>query len=274
MDSKNQVSVDIQAALSAGHLTPISSQTILANLNATTIPATIGDQISRLESTLPVVLNLVLDTTGSLDGYEQIMVDAINDTKTDFIKMRTKTGQEVYMRITEFSERGGPNIRILRDFIHVQEMDDLTLQDYQANGMTPLYEAVYDGVTATTIFGASAFAYGATGVQEVTVILSDGIDNPLNRSSRTRSEKDVRGLLKELNTKPHFVCAFVGVGNEDDFRAVALGMGILDGNILTVDKTKGGITKALKLVSSSIGSRSQTIQAGAVVSSNNLFTTN
>ena len=274
MDSKTQISQDIQAAMAASHLTPISSQTILANLNATTIPAQIGDQISKLESPMPVAVNLVIDSSGSLDGYEKIMVDAINDTADDFVKMLNKTGQEIYLQVIEFSDRGGPNLRVIVPFVHVQDYVPMTVQDYVAAGMTPLNEATFDGVTATSIFGASLFAYGATGVQEVTVIISDGIDNPSSMSKRARQKDEVRRFLKELNSKPHFVCAFVGIGDELTFRTEATELGILDGNILTVDKTKGGITKALKLVSSSVGSRSQSIHANQPVNSNNFFVTN
>lgn len=260
----------IQAAANAGHLTPISSQTILNNLNATTVPASIGDQISKMETDIPIVLELAIDESGSLDGYETIIVDATNDTIDDFVKLRAKTGQEIYLRITVFAQRNGvANVRVLQDYIHVQDCPKLTVADYQPNGMTPLNEGMYDAATATSVFGANLFANGATGVQEVVIILSDGLDNPSGKPVRSLSE--FRRLLLELNTKPHFTFGFVGIGDEADFRAYALSAGVPDGNIVTVDKTKTGLTKAFNLISSSIGSKSTSMQAGQVQSNQSLF---
>ncbi len=275
MDSQNQAIVTaINTAAKARHLTPISQQALLANLNATTIPSAIGDQVDKLESAVPCVVHIVVDSTGSLGpdrssghpGYEKIVVDAINSAVKDFVKMMDKTGQEIYLQVTEFSVRGGQSdIRIIREFIHIQDFAPITLADYQADGMTNLFDATFDGVTATSVFGASLFSMGATGVQEITVIISDGFNN-----AGTRKAVDVSRFLLELNSKTHFVCAFVGIGDEADFRKIALGMGIPDGNIITVDKSLGGITHALKLVSSSVGSHSQAAAANGGKSQSNV----
>lgn len=260
----------IQAAANAGHLTPISSQTILNNLNATTVPASIGDQVSKMETDIPIVLELDVDESGSLDGYEAVIVDAINDTIDDFVKMRAKTGQEIYLRICVYSQKSGAaNVRVLQDYIHVQDCPKLTVADYRPNGMTPLIEGMYDGATSTSVFGATLFANGATGVQEVVINLSDGLDNPEGKPARTLSE--FRRLLLELNTKAHFTFGFVGIGDEANFRTFALSAGIPDGNIIEVSKTKTGLTKAFKLISSSIGSKSTSMQAGQVQSNQSLF---
>jgi hypothetical protein len=279
MNSQSQnaaITNAIGTATRKGHLTPISQQALLANLNATTIPSAIGDQVDMLESTIPCVVHIVVDSTGSLGpdrstghpGYEKIVVDAINSAVKDFVKMMDKTGQEIYLQVTEFSVRGGQSdIRIVRDFIHIQDFANITLADYQADGMTNLFDATFDGVTATSVFGASLFSRGATGVQEITVIISDGFNN-----AGSRSAADVSRFLLELNSKTHFVCAFVGIGEEADFRKIARGMGIPDGNIITVDKSLGGITHALKLVSSSVGNHSQAALAGGgVVPANTNF---
>lgn len=143
----------------------------------------------------------------------------------------------------------------------------MTVSDYNTDGMTPLNDATMDGITQTMAFGSSVFSFGATGVQEVTIVISDGQDNDSQRSA-----DDVARLLKELNTKPNFVAAFIGVGNFP-YEAVAKSMGFLDGNIIAVDKTVSGITHALKLVSSSVGSRSQKSLANQPVSSGDFFAT-
>ncbi len=249
------------------HLTQISSQSLLANLNATTMPATIGEQVNKVESGIPCIVNLVIDSTGSLDGYEPIIVKAINDTMRDFQDLRDKTGQEIYVQVMEFSQRPGlENIRIITSWIHVQDFVDLTISDYTTDGLTPLNQATYDGATSTTVFGASLFTHGATGVQEITIVISDGMNNVWNVDTAT-----VKSFLKELLIKPHFVPAFIGVGNEANFRRVALELGFPDGNILTVDKTAGGIVKALKLVSSSVGGHSQSVQSGVQPANTTFF---
>ncbi len=272
MSDQDQVSLAIQQAAASGHLTPASSQTLLANLHGSGIPKTIGVQIPLMESMLPLVFNLVIDVTGSLSGYEDVVINAVNAMLEDIEKMRKKTGQEIYVRITVFSILSGmKNVRVIRDFVHVQDCQKLTSVDYIPDGWTPLYEGIYDGVIATSTFGASAFSYGATGVQEVTVILSDGREYHPNIVA-VRTNDDVRRLLGELNSKPHFTIAFVGIGNETDFRQVALDAGIPDGNIVTVERSMGGITRALMLVSSSMGAKSQGMQNQQAPVNSNFFT--
>jgi len=266
-NNQSQAQNAIIAAAGKGHLTQTSSQALLSNLNANTVPSTLGAQVQLLESVMPIILNLIVDSTGSLSGFEAVIIKAINNTVNDFKKMRIKTGQEMYLSIKEFSHRGtGQFMRTIQDFIHVQDYVELTVNDYTTDGQTPLFDAAYDGITQTMAFGASTFAYGATGVQEITIIISDGDNNASNRTAH-----DVSAFLVELNTKPNFVAAFIGVGNFP-YMAVAKSMGILDGNIIAVDKTDTGITKALNLVSSSVGSRSAKSQAGQPVSSGDLFT--
>lgn len=272
MTDQDNVIAAIQAAASKGHLTPISSQTLITNLGSTNIAKTMGKQIPLMESVLPLIFNLVIDVTGSLSGYETIVVNAVNAMLEDIEKMRKKTGQETYVRITVFSILSGmQNVRVIRDFVHVQDCVRLTAADYVPDGWTPLYEGIYDGVIATSTFGASAFSYGATGVQEVTVILSDGHEYHPNIAS-VRTNDDVRILLGELNSKPHFTVAFVGVGDEADFHKVALDAGIPEGNIITVDKSLSGITHALMLVSSSMGAKSQGMQGQQAPVNTNFFT--
>lgn len=263
---QQQVASAIAQAAAFGHITPGSSQTLLKNLGGSNIPRTIGTQIPLMESQIPVVTHLIVDSTGTMGGFETVVIEAINETAEDFKKMRKKTGQEIYFAVSEFSARQGlPFLRVIRDFVHVQDFVDLATGEYVANGMTPLNDAAFDGTTQTMVFGSSAFAYGATGVQEVTALLTDGLEN-----ASSRSAAEVARFLSELNQKPNFVAAFIGVGTEDYF-SVAKSMGYLDGNILKVDQTASGLAKALKLYSSSVGARSQQMQAGQSTTSGNFF---
>ncbi len=194
---------------------------------------------------------------------------AVKDTAADFKNMRLKTGQEIYLSVKVFAQMydGSSIITVLQDFVHIQDFIDLVPSDYRPSGDTPLFDAYYDGVTQTMAFGASAFSFGALGVEEITIMLTDGRNN----ASVTRTAQDVADFLVELNTRPNFVAAMIGLGSYD-YASVGKSMGLLDGNILEVDKTATGIAKALKLVSSSVGSRSQSKMANQPVSSGGFFT--
>lgn len=259
----------IQTAVKKDHITLTSSQQILANLTAANLPKTIGSQIPKLEGQMPIVLNFLVDRTGSMKGFEAVVVKAINNTAADFKKMRLKTGQEIYLSVKTFAQMydGSPIITVLQDFVHIQDFIDLVESDYRPEGDTPLFDAYYDGVTQTMAFGASAFSYGAFGVEEITIVLTDGRNN----ASVQRTDQDVADFLVELNTRPNFVAAMIGLGTYDYF-SVGKGMGLLDGNIIAVEKTDTGITKALKLVTSSVGSRSQSKMAKQPLSSGGFFT--
>lgn len=266
MNSHNQAANAIKQAASLSHISPTSSQTLLANLTASNIPKTIGSQIPLIESQIPVVAHLIVDSTGTMSGFEEVVVKEINSVAKDFEKMMLKTGQEIFFAVSEFSARHGlPHLRVIRDFVHVQDFVPISLAEYTADGRTPLNDATFDGITQTMVFGTTAFTYGATGVQEITAVLTDGIENESKRSA-----SEVAGFLSELNQKPNFVAAFIGVGRED-FHSVARSMGFLEGNILKVEQTAGGLAKALKLFSSSVGFRSQQVQVGQQTTSGNFF---
>ncbi|HOX96600.1 MAG TPA: VWA domain-containing protein [Candidatus Woesebacteria bacterium] len=267
--STNDPKQAIIEAANNKHITQTSSQALLANLNANTLPSTIGTQVELYESVTPLVLNLIVDSTYSLKGFEDTIINGINDCVGDFKILRNKTGQEIYIAVHEFSNRGGSlGLRTIQDFIRIQDFVELTRNDYTTDGSTPLFDATYDGITQTMTFASTLFANGATGVQEVTLILTDGGDNDSKRKAI-----EVAAFLKEFNTKPHFVAAFIGVNENYPFEQIAKSMGFLDGNIVKVEQTKDGIAKVLKLYSSSVGSRVHNSQAGNPVSSANFFVT-
>jgi uncharacterized protein YegL len=81
----------------------------------------------------------------------------------------------------------------------------------------------------------------------VVVVITDGEDVGSQRTSQ-----DCARLSRDLLASEQFVLAFVGVGKDVDFHAVARSMGVPDGCVLVQrDATASSLRKAFALVSQS-----------------------
>lgn len=247
--TKKDLENALDLAASHGEITQKSKGIIIANLDATNMPNCFGAPADTLETTYPAIAHLIIDTTGSMGPHRQAVIKALNELKADLIQAANKTGAEILLAVTQFSSLyNAPKVRQVRSFEHIETIPDFTLADYDPDGGTPLYDAAFEGIKSTVTYGSLVFGAGATGRQQMVIILSDGQDN----DSSKRAE-EVAELLSEFANKSNFMIAFVGFGDEGYFTQIAESMGIPRANILTVDKSNQGITKALKIVSSSIG---------------------
>jgi len=78
-------------------------------------------------------------------------------------------------------------------------------------------------------------------------VITDGAD-----VGSKRRAADCERLSRDLLASEQFVLAFVGVGTEADFRAVALSMGVPDGCIeVQSAATAGGLRNVFQMVSRS-----------------------
>lgn len=144
------------------------------------------------------------------------------------------------------------NGTILYPFVTLDAASEMTPQNYNPNGGTPLYDQSL-AVLATLIAKVTDFGNSGIPVRTVTCIVTDGADIG-SQATATQVAKVVRDLLKK---ESHIIC---GMGINDgstDFHQVFIDMGIPKEWILTPGNSPSEIRKAFAVVSKSAVRASQ-----------------
>lgn len=199
-----------------------SSSIIIANLNATTLPMTVGTPIDQIDTDDVTILFFMLDESPSMSSVEQAVIDGFND----MIIPALRGGSS---RVVSTIEVGGlafcERIRPLwgGGFQKLESLSTLTRKDYDTSrgSLTALYQAVLDGMTAVSV--RSTEVVNNLGIQPkvICVVLSDGANNrPPHDAAQVKTVVDA--LSNEI-----FVKAFAGfeTGEHVDFKQIAEAIG-------------------------------------------------
>ncbi len=135
---------------------------------------------------------------------------------------------------------------VVHSYLPVEDAIRLDQKNYRARGTTHLYDTWCDGLAANVAY-AQQLRDNGTPCRSIVVVVTDGYD-----VGSTRTAGNCASLSRDLLASEQFVLAFVGVGDEADFRGVAKSMGVPDGSVL-VEKsaTPSGLRRAFDLVSRS-----------------------
>jgi hypothetical protein len=138
------------------------------------------------------------------------------------------------------------NLDVLHSYLPVSDAVRLDARNYRANGSTRLHDTWCDALAANVAY-AQRLRDGGTPCRSVVVVITDGED-----VGSQRSAGDCARLSRDLLASEQFVLAFVGVGKEVNFAAVAKSMGVPDGCVLVQkDATATSLRRAFQLVSQS-----------------------
>jgi hypothetical protein len=135
---------------------------------------------------------------------------------------------------------------VYHSYVPVSDAVRLNKQNYQSGGCTALYDTWCDALAANVAYTQQLRATG-TPCRSVVVVITDGADYGSKRRAG-----DCAKISKDLLASEQFVLAFVGVGDETDFRKIATSMGIPDGCVLVAKAaTASELRKAFQMVSQS-----------------------
>jgi len=210
--------------------------------------------VDKLENENVTLVSILLDESGSMDQYQQVMKQSI-DTFKKSIK-NSKSADELLVSVTRFNGNitsGG-----------FQLIDDVST-DYNPGGSTVLYDAIilgqknlYDGNKTGYLEQLKA---NGIRVKAVLVIFSDGEDN--GSRNVLRDAVDAIGKLKSQE----ILTAFVAFGGSA--KGIAQQLGIADADVLETSATESELRKVFDILSKSAISSSQS--AASSVSSGSFF---
>ena len=138
------------------------------------------------------------------------------------------------------------NGTVLFPFCQLKDATDMTPQNYDPQGGTPLYDQTIV-MLGQVLAKAQEFSDNGVSVRTVSAIITDGADTG-SRASAAQVRSVVEDLLKQEN---HVVCAMGISDGQTDFKAVFTEMGIRPEWILTPGNTPKEIRRAFQTISQS-----------------------
>jgi hypothetical protein len=251
----DEASTLISAATTRGVLSPASSNLITGNLGALVLAGAAGKDLEDISAADVTLVTVLIDASSSIAdrGLEKAVREGQNALLDAFAG--SKDRDAVLLACWTFSS----DVKVLHSYVPVDEATRLDAKNYRASGATALYDTWCDALAANVAY-AQRLRDGGTPTRSVVVVVTDGED-----VGSRRSPADCARLSRDLLGSELFTLAFVGVGSDVNFEAVAKAMGIPSGCILwEKDATPSGLRRAFQLVSRSAVRASQgRIQPGA-----------
>ena len=182
------------------------------------------------------IINLIiLDASGSMESIYNQALSGVNET-IQTVRMTQKDHPELLQCLTLASFNSGKDyLKVKYSLTSIDEVKEITKEDYVACGCTALYDAMGEMI--------SELKRKTTGEDRVLVtVITDGYEN----SSTHWSGPQVKSLVEELR---HEGWTFTYIGANQDVEAVASSMGIR--NSLAFEETEAGTYNMFKRESQS-----------------------
>ena len=240
----------------------------LEQLNAGSNYRFSATKLNKLGAAEYTLATIVEDASGSVSGFAASLEQAI---KTIFKAMdKSPRRDNLMLRLTQFND----NLRELHGF---KLLGSIQEKDYDnvlsIGGMTALYDAVDEGVQATSTYGKSLTAQNFL-VNAIVVIVTDGQDN----QSSVTPEKIKQAVedARKAESLESITLILVGVTNDDNNLDAYLQDFVTRAGItqyVSIGKaTPGKIAKLAQFVSQSISSTSAALGSGKASTTINTFT--
>lgn len=182
-------------------------------------------------------LIFVLDASGSMYGLESDTIGGVNAT---LAKHRELEG-DAYVTLIQFSDSS----RYMREHVAIDEVKDLTSEDYHASGCTALLDAVGEAIQRVKKSQKKIAKSERPSV--IFVVITDGEEN----SSREFTYEKVAKMIKKAEKKGW---EFLFLGANIDAAAEASRLGIARKNAVTYTSDRIGTQVAYEAVASASAS--------------------
>ncbi len=244
--SHSSDSVAIQSLLSsaqaAGTISAATSHALTGHLGAVVVAGAAGLAMEDIEASDVTLVTVLIDASSSIHsrGLEPAVRDGQNLLLDAFAKAKEK--DSVLMALWTFSDE----LRVHHAYVPVDASTRLDATNYAGVGGTRLYDTWCDALTANVAY-AQRLRDSGTPCKSVVVVITDGED-----CGSRRSAADCAKLSRELLASEQFTLAFVGVGSDVDFHAVAKRMGVPNGSVaVQANTSEAALRQVFHMVSQS-----------------------
>ncbi len=199
--------------------------------------------IDELDSEVVNLINVQIDQSGSMSSYITDMKKSLTDFKDSIVN--SKEADTILVARTNFMDCDVD----ASGYKKIGEFDT----DYDADGQTPLYDAIFESVEKLTNDSGNGYMdylkKQGMRVKSVFAVFSDGEDTSSHRSLAEAKDK-----ISYLN-KREIVTACVCFGSEAEAEAGRLGFK----NILSVGSSASELRRAFNCLSKSVVENSQSV---------------
>lgn len=235
--------------------TASSAMQLTADTLGPAIQAGLGDiKLEDVESSEVVLVTLLVDDSGSIRFAGN--ADAVRKGHNELVKALTDSKQSAAVLIScrYLNDSPGTDHGVLYPYRQLDGAEELTPQNYDPNGGTPLYDQI--AVTLTGVAAKMAeFENGGVAARAITVIVTDGSD----QHSYQHSARSVKPIVDELLLTEQHIIAAMGIDDGmTDFTQVFEEIGVQPDWILTPGNSPSEVRKAFQVVSQSAVRASQT----------------
>ncbi|MGN0201567.1 MAG: VWA domain-containing protein [Candidatus Cryptobacteroides sp.] len=159
--------------------------------------------MEKLNSSTNVYNLIILDESGSMHSICKQALSALNETVEGIRKARKDYPQQhQFVSVITFEGAGMRGVKVRRDRVPVETVENMTPKDYCPGGTTPLYDAMGFAITNLSKVVSEGDAVLVT-------VITDGEEN----SSEEYSGRDIRTLVSGLKEKG-WTFAYIGA-NQD-----------------------------------------------------------
>ncbi|MBI4863884.1 MAG: VWA domain-containing protein [Candidatus Riflebacteria bacterium] len=229
-------------AVDQGVISPQTSSLLTGHLGQVVIAGAAGTALDSIVASDVTLITVLIDASSSIadrnlaqavrDGHN-VLVDALG---------QSKQSDSVLMALWKFSG----DQEVLHSYVPIGGATKLSRFNYRPAGATALYDTWCDALASNVAY-AQQLRDSGTPCRSIVVMITDGED-----VCSRRTAQDCAKISRDLLASEQFVLAFVGVGQEADFRAVARRMGIPDGCVLVCkDASTQGLRQVFQMVSQS-----------------------
>jgi hypothetical protein len=239
---KDDLSGLLAGAVTDGVLSAQSSSLITGNLGKMVIAGAAGKALEDIVASDVTLITVLIDASSSIEGsgLEQAVRDGQNHLIDAFAGSKQKDA--ILMALWTFAT----GMDVVHSYLPVSDAVRLDASNYRGNGSTCLYDTWCDALAANVAY-AQRLRDGGTPCRSVIVVITDGGD-----VGSVRTAANCERLSRDLLASEQFVLAFVGVGKDVNFHAVAKKMGVPDGCVLVQrDATPSALRATFALVSQS-----------------------
>ncbi len=246
------MSTDLQSLFSNASQNGLSRQSVdllVQNLDGQTGLGCVGAQVDDLNTDDVTLVSVILDQSTSMNSVRSDVIDAFNQMTRALAD--SKASDSILLSCWVFSAQP----RLLFNYTPIDQVKDLTRNDYKPGGSTALYDATLDGFTGIVGYGQDLRNNGIR-TRSIVVVISDGGDNSSGHTAAA-----VKTVADDLLHQEIYTLAFIGLGNANTFNKIAADMGFPE--VLTVSNSASEIRRALNMVSGSVIRTSQGQVGGA-----------
>jgi hypothetical protein len=232
----------LQSAQASGVLSPETSSQVTGNLGGLVLAGAAGKDLEDITASDVTLVTVLIDASGSIAdrGLEQAVREGQGALLDAFSGARER--DSVLLATWTFAQ----DAKVVHSYLPTSDAVRLDARNYRASGSTRLYDTWCDALTANVAY-AQRLRDGGTPTRSVVVVVTDGED-----VSSQRGTSHCARLSRDLLASELFTLAFVGVGKDVDFEAVARAMGIPAGCVLVQrEATPSSLRRTFQLVSRS-----------------------